>query len=52
METGFTVIRMQISIFIILNILAPAVPKIWEEIGIDGWHDAYFGIWGRKLRCF
>lgn len=48
METGFTVIRMGISIFIMLTILAPAVAKIWEEIGIDGGHDAYFGVWGRN----
>jgi len=48
-ETGFTAIRMWISIVIILTILASAAPKIWEEIGIDGGHDAYFGVWGRKL---
>jgi hypothetical protein len=34
METGF--IEMGMSIFIILNILASAAPRIWEEIGIAG----------------
>ncbi len=49
MKTGFTVIRMGISIFIILTILASAAPKIWEEIGVDGGHVAYLGVWGGKL---
>ncbi len=49
METEITVIRMGISIFIILTILASAAPEIWEEIGIDGRHVAYLGVWGGKL---
>ncbi len=52
METGFTVILMGISIFIILPILASAAPKIREEIGIDGGHDAYSASGGRKLWGF
>jgi hypothetical protein len=47
METGF--IEMGMSIFIILNILASAAPRIWEEIGIaGGGNDAYFGVSGWK----
>ncbi len=49
METGFAVIRMEISIFVVLYILASAAPKIREEIGIDGGHDAYSASGGRKL---
>jgi hypothetical protein len=47
MKTGIT--GMGMSIFIILNILASAAPRIWEEIGIaGGGNDPYFGVSGWK----
>ena len=49
METGFTVIRMGLSRFLILTILATIEPKIRRELGIDGGQDAYFGVPGGKL---
>jgi hypothetical protein len=49
MDSGFTIMQMGISIFIVLTILAFAAPTFWEEIGIAGGHDAYFGVWEGKL---
>jgi len=50
-ESGFKVMQMRISIFIILTIFAFAAFTIREELGKAGWHDAYFGFSEGKLRC-
>jgi len=52
MESGFTGIRMGISIFIVRTYLSSVAPKIWEGKGIGGGHDTYFGAWRGKLLCF